>query len=149
MVRRICMLATAFPLLGFAFAAQAGGVPHPRDAADVLMRGMLSADADAIAALYTPNAVYLAPDSPMITGRDAIRGVYARHFSAGRSAIRFVDVKIDKADDRALVMWQWISEITPEGGETVRMDGRSMVYMVRSDSGWQISADMLQTLPKS
>lgn len=127
--------------------AHADGVAHPRDAADVLMRGMLTGDVNAVAALYTPNAVYLAPDSPMISGRDAIRGVYERHLSAGRSTIRFFDVKIDQAENRALVVWHWTSEIAREGAEVVRMDGRSMVYMVRSDSGWQISADMLQTLP--
>ncbi|HRN87334.1 nuclear transport factor 2 family protein [Hyphomicrobium sp.] len=120
---------------------------HPRDAADVIMRGMLSGDADAIAALYTPNAVYLAPDSPMISGRDAIRGVYQRHLDAGRSRIRFFDVKIDQADSRALIVWSWTSEIVREAAEAIRMEGRSMVYMVRGDDGWQISVDMLQTLP--
>lgn len=128
--------------------ARAEGVADPREAADALMRGLLSSDADAIAALYTPNAIYLAPGSPAITGRTAIRDVYARHLAGGRSTIRFFDVRIDRAGSRALVVWRWTSTITPETGAPMRMDGRSMVYMVKGDTGWLISADMLQTLPK-
>lgn len=147
MTRRLRGLVLIGCVLAMPAAPQAGGVAHPRDAADVFVMATLAGDADAIAALYAPNAIFLAPDTPMITGRDAIRGVFERHFLAGRSSIRFFDVKIDSAGDRALVVWRWISEVALDGGAPVRTDGRSMVYMVKGDAGWQISADMLQVMP--
>ncbi len=128
--------------------ALAGGVAHPRDAADVFVKATAAGDADTIAALYAPNAIFLAPNTPVISGREAIRNIFVRNFKAGPNGIKFVDVKIDGAGDRALVIWQWISEIKTEKGGTVRTDGRSMVYMVRGESGWQISADMMQAAPK-
>jgi uncharacterized protein (TIGR02246 family) len=146
---RLLLALTMMAATGLAtLPAVAGGVAHPRDAADVFVKATAAGDADTIAALYAPNAVFLVPNRPVISGRDAIRQIFVNNFASGPNAIRFLDVKVDGAGDRALVLWLWVSEIKPKSGKPVRTVGRSMVYMVRGESGWQISADMMQDAPK-
>lgn len=111
------------------------------------MKATAAGDADAIAALYAPDAIFLAPNTPVISGRAAIRAVFARNFRAGANTIEFTHVRVDGAGDRAVVVWSWKSQIRPASGEPRGMHGRSMVYFVKSADGWLISADMMQPAP--
>jgi ketosteroid isomerase-like protein len=142
---RACATAAALLLL----PAQAGadGVKEPRDAAQVFVDATASGDVDALAGLYLQDAIFLAPNTPVIAGRDNIRGVFAHNQSLGRNAIRFTDVRTDRGPEHAVVFWTWNSEILPANGNPIRMSGRSLVYFKRVGEAWMISADMLQAAP--
>lgn len=128
-------------------AAQSPFPGSPRDAAALFEKATAAGDVDAIAGLYAPDAVLLAPGGQTIAGRDAIRTVHRNNRAAGHNAIRFTNMKIDAGDDRAVVLWAWISEIKPQGRPPVVTRGRSLVYWKRISGVWQITADMFQILP--
>ncbi|MGE0501308.1 MAG: SgcJ/EcaC family oxidoreductase [Rhizobiaceae bacterium] len=127
-----------------AVPAHAEGLGHPRDAVDVFVKATAAGDPDALAALYAPNAIFLAPDTPVVSGRDEIRKVFARNFAAGPNTIAFTDVLVDGEGTRALILWSWNTQISPPGRDPVRLSGRSLVYFIRGETGWLISADMMQ-----
>ncbi len=123
------------------------GLSDPREAIGIYLEATAAGNADALAAIYAPNAVLLAPNAPVIGGRDAIRSVFRNNFSLGPNTIEFGQVQYDGNADRALILWTWVSEIKPASGDPIRMNGRSMVYFARSEAGWHITADMLQEAP--
>jgi uncharacterized protein (TIGR02246 family) len=114
----------------------------------VFEKATAAGDAEAIAALYAPDAVLFAPGGQTIAGRDAIRAVFRRNQAAGPNKIRFSDVKIDAGDDRAIMLWSWTLEIAPQGRPPVVTKGRSLLHWKRISGVWQITADMFQSLPK-
>ena len=143
---RFCLVLAL--LLPAAAAAQSVFSRAPKDAAAVFEKATAAGDVDAIAGLYAPDAVLLAPGGQAIAGRDAIRAVHRRNQAAGPNTIRFSDVKIDVGDDRAILLWSWTSEIAPQGRPPVVTKGRSLVHWKRISGVWQITADMFQSLPK-
>lgn len=125
--------------------AWAEGLADPRDAMKIFVEATAAGDADAIAALYTPNAIMLAPNTPVIGGREAIRAVFKNNFAAGPNTIEFGNFQLDGSGNRALIVWTWRSQILPANREPIRILGRSMVYFSRAEGeGWLISADMFQ-----
>ena len=79
----------------------------PKDAATVFEKATAAGDADAIAALYAPDA----------------------------------------GDDRAIMLWSWITQIAPQGRPPVVTKGSSLVHWKRMAGAWQITMDMFQVLP--
>ncbi len=136
--------AVALTLIAHPALAQ---VAQPLDAVDVFVAATAAGDADAIAALYAPNALLLAPGAPVIGGREAIRAIHQRNAGLGESTIAFDDVKIDAGQNQAIVLWSWTSTVKPPSGDAVVQRGRSMVYFVRAEAGWFISVDMFQAGP--
>lgn len=135
-------------LLSAVAAAQTGFSGAPKDAAAVFEKAIAAGDVEAIAALYAPDAVLLAPGGQTIGGRDAIRAVFRRNQAAGPNKIQFSDVKIDAGDDRAIMLWSWTLEIAPPGRPPTVTNGRSLVHWKRISGVWQITVDMFQSLPK-
>jgi uncharacterized protein (TIGR02246 family) len=138
------VFALLFPASAAAQGRFAGG---PQDAAALFEKATSAGDVEAIAGLYAPDAVLLAPGGQAIAGRDAIRAVHRNNQAAGPNTIRFTNVKIDAGDDRAVVLWAWTSQITPQGRPPVTTKGRSLVHWKRMSGIWQITVDMFQVLP--
>lgn len=146
-----CLLPLLFVVILLGSPSQASaqeGLDHPNKAAEVFAKATAAGNADAIAALYAPKAIFLAPNTPVISGRPAIRAIFERNFKAGANTIKFTSVRLDGAGDRAVIVWTWTSEIRPAAGSPRVTHGRSMVYLVKSAAGWLISADMMQPAPQ-
>lgn len=142
--RTLCLM-----LLGFAMSNSASaqsGLADPRQAANVFVAATAAGDAGAIAALYAPDALLLAPGAAPIRGREAIRATNQQHLQRGRSTMQFTDVSADIGPDRAAVLWSWVLETAMPDGSRQRSAGRSLVYFKRSAEGWLISADMFQPM---
>ena len=146
LIKGFCFAVTL--MLPLAAAAESDFSGTPKDAAAVFEKATAAGDVDAIAALYAPDALLLAPGGQTIAGRDAIRAVHRRNQAAGPNTIRFSEVKIDAGDDRAIMLWSWTSQIVPQGRPPVVTKGRSLVHWKRVSGVWQITADMFQSLPK-
>ena len=123
--------------------AAAEGLATPADAVQRFVAATAAGDADAIAAMYDPKALFIAPGHAPIAGRDAIRAVFQRNFSLGRNRIVFTKVQTETGADRAATYWEWSAQIDGQGGTQTRLNGRSLVYFTRRDEGWLISADMM------
>jgi uncharacterized protein (TIGR02246 family) len=140
------VLAVLAVLAGVFFGAgpvAAEGLATPADAVQRFVTATAAGDADAIAAMYDPKALFIAPGSAPIAGRDAIRAVFQRNFSLGRNRIAFTKVQTETGADRAATYWEWSAQIDGQDGKQTRLNGRSLVYFTRRDDGWLISADMM------
>ena len=83
-----------------------------------LTRAYNSQNAGAVAALYAPNAILLAPGQKAIVGRDNIAAHYAQAFAAGARDLQFKTFDIRPLNDTAAV----------EIGETiVQVNGQRIV----------------------
>ncbi|ODA67097.1 SnoaL-like domain protein [Methyloligella halotolerans] len=139
----LATLAVLMPAL-----AAAEGLKTPKDAVEIFRKATAEGDAAAIADLYAPKATLLMPDGKVATGRDQIRALNERVLSAGKNELTFRDVKVDGGDARAVMIWSWDRKITPEDGDPVTIRGRSMLYWLKGEDGWQIVVDMYQQVPQ-
>ncbi|MFD0988265.1 YybH family protein [Methyloligella solikamskensis] len=128
--------------------AAADGLKNPKDAVEIFKKATAEGDAAAIANVYGPKATLLLPDGKVASGRDQIRALNERMLSAGKNELTFRDVKVDGGDSRAVMIWSWERKITPEKGEPVTIRGRSMLYWLKGEDGWQIAVDMYQQVPR-
>jgi uncharacterized protein (TIGR02246 family) len=132
----------------FAFSGIAAAEPPIDDIraiAQTVSAAAASGDVDALAALYAPNALLLPPNGAVVSGREAIRAANAGNQAAGANTLEFGQLRVAGDERRATVIWTWTLTITPEGKPPVAASGRSMVYLERGESGWQILLDMFQT----
>ena len=95
-------------------------------------------DADAIAALYTANAVILPPDSPPIAGRAAIRTYMAGLVASGVDGVDIETVEVVRFDDMAVER----SDLTIRAGGQVVGQGKAMVMWRLVDGAWLYARDM-------
>ena len=102
-----------------------------------------AADATAIAALYTPDAALLPPQSAPLVGPEAIAAHYAAAFENGASNLRAEVQEIRQHGDAAAVE---IGETLVDlGDRTIR--GRYIhVWQLTPDTGWQLSRDFYHVL---
>lgn len=101
-------------------------------------------DADAVAALYAPDALLMLPNGDIAMGRDAIRAVYAANQKSGANTITFDQAKVDGDFRSASLVWTWSLTISPQAGVPRHTRGRSLLYLKRTGTVWQIAADMFQ-----
>jgi uncharacterized protein (TIGR02246 family) len=137
-------------LVGFVIAFSGLAVAQPvvddiRAVARTMSAAAAGGDVDAIASLYSLNALLLPPNGAVVSGRDAIRAVFAGNQAAGSNSLTFDQLRVAGDERRATVIWTWTLAITPEGKPAVATSGRSMLYLERGESGWQILLDMFQT----
>lgn len=133
-------------LLTFATLATAQ-VARPREAADRMVAAVAARDANAVAALYTTDAIILGPNQPVTAGQDAIRASWARSFAGGYAALNIVQARTEMGNDRAAAVMLWEATIQPQGAPAQIIRGRSLLYFTLTPQGWLISADMWQPAP--
>lgn len=98
-----------------------------------------AANADALAALYTDDAVFLPADSPPVDGRDSIRAFFRRELAAGPT------LEVDPHEVVPLSP-SWTSSggiyrvtVTPEGtDEPVNVRGSYLLLFHETAEGWKL-----------
>jgi uncharacterized protein (TIGR02246 family) len=95
-------------------------------------------DADAIAALYTPNAMVMAPDMPPIQGHDAIRDHFAGILAAGIDGLDIQTVEVNRFDDIAI---RRANGILSAGGQVVDR-AKTLEVWALVDGEWLYARDM-------
>ncbi|MGD2124184.1 MAG: SgcJ/EcaC family oxidoreductase [Gemmatimonadota bacterium] len=97
-------------------------------------------DADAVAALYTEDAIEMPPNEPATEGRAAIRERYASYLAADAETTEFtvVSVEIDGMDDLAFDRGTWSWTGTPPGmAEPMTETGKYLSIARRqADGSW-------------
>ncbi|MDP3174867.1 MAG: nuclear transport factor 2 family protein [Phenylobacterium sp.] len=97
--------------------------------------GFGRSDADAIAALYTPDAIFIGGIGGLNLGQDGVRGYFQANVS--NSTIVFRDVTVRPQGDDVVVV-AMIGAIVRDGGES--RDFRFLQTQVRTPDGWRIAA---------
>ncbi|MBN8291988.1 SgcJ/EcaC family oxidoreductase [Rhodobacter sp. NTK016B] len=119
-------------------------VATPRDAVAAMTEAVAARDADAVAALYAPDAAVFLFNGPILSGRDQVREIWARNFANGYDSLTVTRQRSETGSDRAALVMLWRATIAPPGQAPQQVQGRSLLYLVRVDGGWLISADMWQ-----
>jgi uncharacterized protein (TIGR02246 family) len=122
-----------------------------QDAPDVGERMMKSfgaafatGDANAVAALFTPDAVFMASGTPDEVGIEAIRKSYADLFAAYSLQVRAMPVETKTFGDYGFTRGTYTSTMTPKaGGAPIEGGGRFLMVMQRQPDGtWKSLRDM-------
>ena len=96
-------------------------------------------DVEAWVALFGDDFVYMAPGSPPVTSRDALREV-ARAGFRHDAAIRIEPAEIEVHGDWAFARSQVTGRVTLAGsGEVVQVDVKQLAIYRRQDGEWRIA----------
>lgn len=100
-------------------------------------------DADALAALYTEDAIMLPPGAPPITGRDRIRSLFARQFARSEGTYEFQTYELVVTGDWAYRRGSYVATVDPAQGDAVRLEDKFIDIWRRSPDGeWRIARDI-------
>lgn len=99
-----------------------------------------AADPDALANLYTEDAVRMVYGSPTVTGRSAIRQDFADRFTMGTMTSTVRSEELQLMGDWAFDRGTFQGTMTPSGGGEVTVEGRYLVLLRRqADGSWQLA----------
>lgn len=121
----------------------AAAAPFIDKANDEWTRAIVTGDADVLSAPYDSNGIFIAPDGSVVSGKNAVRSMYAK---------RRDDLKVLKAsihsEGRAAVdaddVYEWgTASMSVERGGTVRQaSGRYLTVWHREGKSWRITRNI-------
>ena len=99
--------------------------------------------ADAVAAMYTDDAVLMPPDMPAVTGRDNIRATFAAMMGQMPGMRIAFDVQ-DVAANGPLAVERgaWIITLAAPDGASTEMRGKYLVAWHKMDGEWMMAWDI-------
>ena len=100
-----------------------------------------ASDADALAALYADDAVYMAEGEPARTDKSAIRDSFVQLFELGTyESLDLVDEVIICSQDCLIARVNWTEVFTPRGGSAQPPDAGKGILLIRRqpDGNWKI-----------
>ena len=111
---------------------------------DAVRRG----DLEAIINLYDPDAVVLAPDSPMIKGHEAISQLWKSAIEEyGLKSIRLESVELEIVGDIAYEIGNGTLDMAPPGGRQETEEMKFLVVWKRSGGQWRLHRDTWNARP--
>jgi len=104
-------------------------------------------DAAAIAALYTDDAVVLAPNAEMVRGKQAIKGLFDGMIQQmGAPQLTLRTIQVDEVGDMANEIGEYTLKFQAAGGEPVTDIGKYVVIWKRQgDDSWKLHIDIWNT----
>ena len=113
-----------------------------RQVVDALRRG----DAAAFAALYTDDARLLPPNSPMLTGRQAIQAYWHGAIDSGVGDLTLHTVQLEEIGDTAIEVATYTLDIQPPGGDAAKDVGKAgVIWKRQADGPWKLAVDMFSS----
>jgi uncharacterized protein (TIGR02246 family) len=97
-----------------------------------------SGNADAVAALYTPDAVVLPSNHAVVKGTSAIKDFWNGLISAGVKDHRIEMIDAQAVGDIAYATGRWSANALGEGGKTQRYEGTIVtIFQRQGDGSWK------------
>ena len=125
------------PVLGLAQDA-AAGIAETNEAFE---QAVAAGDVDALAALYTPNAMLMAPNAPVAQGQDAIRSAF-EGMLAEVGTLDLTSNEIEAFGDTAFEVGGYVLE----GPDGAHLDhGKYIVIWKRTPDGWKLHRDIFNS----
>jgi uncharacterized protein (TIGR02246 family) len=121
-------------------AQSPGAVPEIAKVSDAYVKASLAADAKAIAALYTEDAVEMPPSHPMVKGRAAIEQYYTKQFggSAKLQSLALTKIESNASGDIGYEVGTYRQTIT-DGQHPINDAGKYTVVMKRVGGVWKVA----------
>lgn len=108
--------------------------------ADQYVKATLAGDANAVAALYTEDAIEMPPNEPMIKGRAAIQQFYEKAFKEGKiSSFTLTHLETRSAGEIGYDVGTYNQMMTPSGGTDMPDTGKFTVILKRSGADWKVA----------
>ncbi|PKB67312.1 MAG: hypothetical protein BZY81_04980 [SAR202 cluster bacterium Io17-Chloro-G4] len=99
-------------------------------------------DAAGCAAVYADGGKVMAPDTPMITGREAIQGYWQAILDMGAKGVSLRTLDLDEMGDTAVERGAATLDIQIEGGGIVQAEAKFIVVWKRqADGAWKWDTD--------
>ncbi len=102
-------------------------------------------NADALAALYSTNASFMAPNMPTVSGQAAIRGFWAEMFKAPSVAVTLTPTDIDIATSGELATEVGRYTFKMTGDQPVDDRGKYLVSYRKVGTEWRIENDIFNS----
>jgi uncharacterized protein (TIGR02246 family) len=99
-------------------------------------------DLDAIASLFTVDAIALPPDGEVTKGRDAIRQLWKSAIDGGLSGVKIKSTKIQVVGDMAIDIGHATLSMAPAGAAATDTDVKDMAFWKKVRGHWRIYRDM-------
>jgi uncharacterized protein (TIGR02246 family) len=103
-------------------------------------------DAAAVAALYTENGAFMAPNAPIATGRAAIQAAWQGMFEMPEVALTFEpdEIVVSSSGDMAYDRGTYKFSAAGEGGPMTD-EGKYVVVWRKVDGQWLVAADIFNS----
>ena len=103
-------------------------------------------DAAAVAALYTENGAFMAPNAPIATGRAAIQAAWQGMFEMPEVALTFEpdEIVVSSSGDMAYDRGTYKFSAAGEGGPMTD-EGKYVVVWRKVDGKWLVAADIFNS----
>ncbi len=99
-------------------------------------------DAAGVAACYTDDAAILAPDLPMMTGKQAAQDYWQGGIDMGIKSVSLKTVNLEDKGDTAIDTGTVVAVIQPPGGESMEASVKFVVIWKRqADGSWKMAVD--------
>ncbi len=99
-------------------------------------------DAAGAAAVYTDRGKVMAPDTPVITGREAIQGYWQAVLDMGAKGVSLRTLDLDELGDTAVETGAATLTIQTESGDSVDAEAKYVVIWKRqTDGSWKWDTD--------
>ena len=72
------------------------------------------------------DVLVMAPNRPMVRGKDAWRIFMQEGFAAAKTRVSVRDAELEIAGDIAVDQFRWRMEITPSGGAAIHDEGKNI-----------------------
>ena len=113
------------------------------DAVNVQFSRLFSSGAfDSVAALYTDDAVVMAPNAPAWSGGAAIRAGYGTMKGTGTYALHLTADDVTANGPLAVERGHWTLTYTPPDGAAIPDSGHYLVQWRKTDAGWRLVNDI-------
>ena len=99
-------------------------------------------DAAGASAVYTEQGKILAPDTPMMTGRESAQGYWQAVLDMGVTGIKLETLSLEEFGDTAVEVGTGTLDIKGEDGQTVQAYGKFvLIWKHQSDGSWKWDVD--------
>ena len=106
-------------------------------------RAALDGDADAMAAVYTNDAIVLPPDGPVVEGKENIKALWGSVLSGmGLKTVKLDSVNLEIAGDTACEVGLATLGLEPPGDEPTTVQVKFVVYWKRDNGDWRWHRDI-------
>jgi uncharacterized protein (TIGR02246 family) len=115
------------------------------DADARIVKAFEAKDDSASASVYAEDAIVLAPNSPMIKGREGIRAFHKAALPTLHD-FKIKTVKIEVADSLAYEIGEYIMTIQPPNAPAIQDTGKYVeVFKLQPNGSWLIVADIFNS----